>query len=152
MPVWLKDRCYTIACSYALCLVAPVKLSLPDIDQYIAFKTDCKNFFALNAFFLCPFVVASKSPVLGLPTDVLFRIPLFQAASNRFTLAAASIHFLVVFHFQNATASLRSPPKFKVRFMSAQYVKLCCYVSSQVRCANYERAICQESEAEQSYD
>ena len=51
----------------------------------------------------------------------------------------------------------RSPSKFKVRFMSAQYVKmsiryvkmslLCAKPSS---CANYERAICQESEAEQA--
>ena len=55
--------------------------------------------------------------------------------SKRFTLSAAAIHFLVVFQNRNATAGSRSPSKFKVRFMSAQYVKMIIrYVKMSVLC------------------
>ena len=67
----------------------------------------------------------------------------YQNASRYTPRPAAPIHFLIVFQTDPQPQVHRSPSKFKVRFMSAQYVK----TSS---CANYERAICQESEAEQA--
>ena len=81
-------------------------------------------------FFCAP--VSSLSNRYGLPVSSLLKtLHAIRAPPRR------RIHFLVVFQNQPTTKSFRSPSKFKVRFMSAQYVK----ISS---CANYERAICQE--------
>ena len=87
---------------------------------------------------------SSLSNRYGLPVSLLSSSS--SSSSKRFPLSAAptaaAIHFLVVFQTQPQPQVHRSGSKFKVRFMSAQYVKL--------GFANYERAICQESEAGQA--
>ena len=48
----------------------------------------------------------------------------FPLSAISFTLSAAAIHFLIVSFFGLQPQVHRSPSKFKVRCMSAQYVKM----------------------------
>ena len=71
--------------------------------------------------------------------DCLFIIIKLPFANRR-----APIHFLIVFLFQTTTAGFRSPSKFKVRFMSAQYVKLsllCVKLSLLTMSAQYAKSL-----------